>query len=311
MEKDVIYRLKSPCRDELRVSGYRFGRGEKSVCIVGSIRGNEIQQIYTCSQLIRKLKELEQKGAIVGNHEILVVPSVNHYAMNVEKNFWAVNNTDINRMFPGNPEGETTKRIAAGVFEQVKGYNYGIHFTSFYMPGDFVPHVRMMETGYQSASLANLFGLPYVVIRKPRPFDMSTLNYNWQISGTCGFSLYTTHTDQIDEESANQAVSAVLRFMTRMGIIHYQCHGGYIASVVNEDEMTSLYTESAGIYRRLVKVGEEIHRGQILGEILDPYEGNVIDNVVSPTEGIVFFSTNKSLVHQNHVACRIIRRLHG
>ena len=35
MEKEIIYSLKSPCRDELRVTGYRFGKGEKSVCIVG------------------------------------------------------------------------------------------------------------------------------------------------------------------------------------------------------------------------------------------------------------------------------------
>ena len=37
--------------------------------------------------------------------------------------------------------------------------------------GDYIPHVRMIETGYQSPSLANLFGLQYVVIRKPKPFD--------------------------------------------------------------------------------------------------------------------------------------------
>ena len=310
MEKDIIYSLKSPCRDELRVRGYRFGKGEKSVCIMGAIRGNEVQQLYICSQIINKLKELESKGAIVNNHEILVVPSVNHYAMNIDKNFWAVNNTDINRMFPGSFEGETTKRIAAGIFEQVKGYSYGIHFTSFYMPGDFIPHVRMMETGYQSASLANLFGLPYVVIRKPRPFDMATLNYNWQMTGTCGFSIYTNQTNEIDEESATQAVSAVFRFLTRMGIIHYQCHSGYIASVVQEEEMTSLYAEFAGIYRSLIKVGEEVHRGQVLAEIIHPYEGYVIDNIVSPTEGIVFFAITKPLVNQNDVSCKIIRRLH-
>lgn len=310
MEKEIIYSLKSPCRDELRVTGYRFGKGEKSVCVVGAIRGNEVQQLYVCSQLIRKLKELENKGAIVGNHEILVVPSLNHYAMNIEKHFWSANNTDINRMFPGNPEGDTTKRIAAGVFEQVKGYSYGIHFTSFYMPGDFAPHVRMMETGYQSASLANLFGLPYVVIRKPRPFDTATLNYNWQMNGTCGFSLYTNETEKVDEKSARQAVSAVLRFLTRMGIIHYQCHNGYIASIVNEEEMTTLCTETSGIYKRLVEVGEEVYRGQVIAEIMHPYEGNVIDNIVSPTEGILFFSKNKSLVNQNDVICRIIRRIH-
>ena len=50
---------------------------------------------------------------------------------------------------------------------------------------------RMMETGYQNISLANLFGLPYVVVRKPTPLDTKTLNYNWQNDMTAAFSVYT------------------------------------------------------------------------------------------------------------------------
>ncbi len=157
--------MDSPYREPLKISGYCFGHGQKTACIVGSMRGNEVQQLYICSQIIRKLKKLEASDAIVSDKEIMVVPSVNHHAMNIGKRFWPVDNTDINRMFPGYNLGETTQRIAAGVFEQVKDYDYGIQFASFYMPGDFIPHVRMMNTGRQNTSLAGLFGLPYVVVR--------------------------------------------------------------------------------------------------------------------------------------------------
>jgi uncharacterized protein len=310
MKKEIIYSLKAPYRDELRVSGYRFGKGEKAACIVGAIRGNEVQQLYICSQLIKALTELEEKGAIVNNNEILVIPSVNHYSMNIGKRFWALDNTDINRMFPGNAEGETTQRIAAGVFEKVQGYSYGIQFASFYMPGDFVPHIRMMETGYQSASLANLFGLPYVLVRKPSPFDMSTLNYNWQQWNTNAFSVYTNETDEIDEDSARQAVASVLRFLTRMGVIRYNSHGGYIASIINENDLTQVRNNVAGIYRRKKVPGDEVHRGDVLSEIIDPYEGEVISQIIAPTEGIIFFSHKSPLVNENEIVYKIIRRLH-
>ena len=179
MKKEVLYSLKGIYTENFEIEGYRFGHGEKSACIVGAMRGNEIQQLYICSQLIKVLKDLEMRGAISHNHEILVIPSANRFSMNVEKRFWPVDNTDINRMFPGDEAGDTTKQIAAAIFESSKGYSYGIQFASFYMPGDFIPHVRMMETGYQSASLANLFGLQYVVIRKPKPMDTATINYSW------------------------------------------------------------------------------------------------------------------------------------
>lgn len=61
MKKEILYTLKSPYRDDMRITGYKFGKGEKTACIIGAIRGNEIQQLYTCSQLIRALTKLEQR----------------------------------------------------------------------------------------------------------------------------------------------------------------------------------------------------------------------------------------------------------
>ena len=37
--------------------------------------------------------------------------------MNVGKRFFPVDNTDINRMFPGYDKGETTQRLADGVLQ--------------------------------------------------------------------------------------------------------------------------------------------------------------------------------------------------
>ncbi len=187
MEKKVVYELDSLYRDNFRITGLSFGKGEKSLCIVGNTRGNEYQQIFICSQMVKKLKELEKTGRILPGHEILVIPSANPYSMNIEKRFWPTDNTDINRMFPGYDLGETTQRIAGGIFEAVNGYRYGIQFTSFYMPGDFVPHARIMNTGRDYIEKAKEFGLPYIVQRQPRPYDTTTLNYNWQIWETDAF----------------------------------------------------------------------------------------------------------------------------
>lgn len=310
MRKEKIFSLRNSYRDNLDVYGFHFGKGDKAACIVGSIRGNEVQQLYICSQLVKALKELEEKGAIVHDNEILVIPSVNHSSMNIGRRFWATDNTDINRMFPGYDAGETTQRIAAGLFEAIQGYSYGIQFPSFYIQGDFVPHVRMMETGFQSPSLANLFGLPYVIIRKPKPYDTTTLNYNWQLWNTNAFSIYTSATSHIDEHSARMAVSSVLRFLTRMGIIRYTSHSGYLASVIREDELANVRNDLPGLYRRHAEPGQEVRRGDILASILDPLEGEVISQILSPTDGIVFFAHSAPTVMEETIIFKIIRRLH-
>ena len=310
MRKEVVFTLSNLYRDNMDIYGYHFGKGDKSACIVGACRGNEIQQLYICSQLIRKLKELEERGAIVKGNEILVIPTMNTSSINLGKRFWSADDSDINRMFPGDREGETTKRIAAGIFEAAKEYSYGIQFTSFYIPGDFIPHVRMMDTGHQNPSLANLFGLPYVVIREAKPIDKVTLNYNWQLYNTNAFSIYTSGTDKIDEPSANMAVASVLRFLTRMGLIRYASHSGYIASVLREQDLASVRTDCAGIYCPHFQPGQEVSRGDVLAEIYDPMEGEVISQILAPAEGIVFFAHSQPLVMEGAIIYKIIRRLH-
>lgn len=92
----------------------------------------------------------------------------------------------------------------------------------------------------------------------------TTLNYNWQLCNTNAFSVYTNFTDKIDEVSARDAVTAVLSFLTRMGVIKYNCHSGYIASIVDESNLKPIMTRSAGIFRRKVNVGAYVERGDVL-----------------------------------------------
>ncbi|MGN1180799.1 MAG: M14 family metallopeptidase [Suilimivivens sp.] len=310
MFKNEIYTVKSPYREDMVIRGYSFGKGEPAACILGSERGNEVQQMYICSQLVKVLKELEAKGCINANKKILVIPVINALGMNVNRRFFGVENQDINRMFPGKEYGDTTDRIADGIFKVIREYSYGIQLTSFYMSGEFVPHVRMMETGYQNTSLANLFGLPFVVVRKPTPLDTKTLNYNWQDEMTAAFSVYTNKNDMIDDKSARQAVAAVLRFLTRMGIIRYESHSGYISHVIMEKDLTDVHTMSGGIFKGMVHPGEDVRYGHILAEIIDPYEGFVKETVVAPTDGIVFFAHTEPLITEGDIAYRLIHRLH-
>ncbi len=308
MKKTVLYEMESLYRDHFRVRGYEFGQGEKSVCILGNIRGNEVQQLYVCSQLIKRLKEIEAAGKIAERSRITVIPSANPYSMNIGKRFWPTDNTDINRMFPGYDKGETTQRIAAGIFEAIQGYRFGIQLSSFYMPGNFTPHVRMMKTGFEDVELAKKFGMPYVVVRNPRPYDTTTLNYNWQIWETHAFSLYTTTTVSIDKESAAMAVHSILTFLSKEGIVEYHGHEGYISHVVQDTDMVSVRTGVSGIFESAVNVGEEISKGQILARIMDPYEGEVKETLKSPVDGIVFFAHNEPLTYADTAVFKLIFR---
>jgi hypothetical protein len=308
MKKKIIYELHSFYREPMQVFGYEFGSGEKTVCVIGSTRGNEIQQVYSCSKLIQRLKVLEENHWISEGKSILVIPCLNTYSMNTGKRFWPTDNTDINRMFPGYDEGETTQRIAAGIFEKIKDYKYGIQFASYYMAGYFLPHIRMMKTGFEDIETAKKFEFPYVVIRNTRPFDTTTLNYNWQIWKTSAFSIYTTSTEEINPKSAKAAIKGIEKMMITCGILHSEVNGGYHynSHVIRDDNLCTVRCSEAGIYENKVSAGDEVYQGQLIAEIRNPYDGELKQNIVSPCDGVVFFVHNAPLVYADTAVIKIV-----
>ena len=307
MNKRIIYELSGLYRDNFRVTGYEFGEGEEALCIVGASRGNEVQQIYCCSKLIKKFKQLEKEGRFTKGKKILVIPSINPSSMNIQKRFWPTDNTDINRMFPGYDLGETTQRIADGVFKEIMNYQFGIQFTSFYMPGDFVPHIKMMDEGFSSTEIASQFGLPYVIVRKVRPYDTTTLNYNWQVWNTQAFSLYTTSTTRIDTNSAGQAVLSVLNFMSTQGLVKYSGPAPAPSKIVNDTDLVSVQTSESGIFEALVKAGDDVKVGQPLANIVHPYESEINETLYAPCDGKIFFIHNEPLTYANTAVIKIVR----
>ncbi len=308
MKKEILFSMKSPYRDDFTIEGYQFGCGEKTVAVVGAMRGDEIQQQYICARLVAALKDLERRGRIADGKGILVIPSCNPFSMNVSKRFWAMDGTDINRMFPGYDKGETTQRIAAALFAQIKDYQYGIQMASFYMPGDFVPHVRMLQTGYEDVETACHFGLPFVTIRKPLPYDTTLLNYNWQIWGCKAFSLYAGQTNYVEDSTSMQSVEAILRFLNKEGIVSYKNKSaGYESVALDEKNLCNVIARRAGIFYRLKNTGMEVKEGDVLAQILDPYDSSVLEEVKAPVDGVVFFAHNKPLALEHAILYRIIR----
>ena len=306
MRIETIFEMKSPYRDDFRIDGYWFGSGEKTVAIVGAMRGDEIQQQYICARIVEALKDAEYRDKIAEGKSILVIPSCNPFSMNVSKRFWAMDGTDINRMFPGYDKGETTQRIAAAVFEYIKDFEYGMQMASFYMPGEFVPHVRMLKTGYEDIATAQLFGMPFVTVRKPLPFDTTLLNYNWQIWGAKAFSIYAGQTNYVEDSTSNLTIDSILRFLKKIHVLDVRVqNAGYESIVLDEEELVNVIAGCAGVFYRIIGAGPHVKEGQVLARILDPYDCRVLEEVKAPVSGTVFFAHNKPLTLEHAIIYRI------
>ncbi len=311
MKRVKVFELASLHRSPMMITGFLFGKGEKNTVIAGAARGNEVEQLYIASQLVRALTLLEKAGKFVPGKSVEVIPAMNPSSINLGKRFWGMDGTDINRMFPGYDQGETTQRIAAGIFQHVQGWKNGIQLASFYLRGDFVTHVRMMETPYQGMESADAFGLPFVLRRKPRPIDTGTLNYNWQIWNTRAYTMLTQATDEIDEKAADECVAAILRFLASEGVLKLSLHPGSRTVHVDEDKLADVRAPQAGLFRPRVAPGASVQKGDILGIILDPLTGETKKEIPAPTDGTVFFAYREPLVMQDQMLFKLVKKLVG
>ena len=312
MKKKALYKLESPYREPMVIYGFEFGDedGENSCAIVGSTRGDEIQQDFICASLVKRLMNVEEAGAIAPGKKILVIPCVNPYSMNIAKRFWSMDNTDINRMFPGYDQGETTQRVADGLFKAVSDYKYGIQLCSFNLHGNFEAHVRVTHESHisqESLSIADAFGLPYVVSREPTSFDTAMLNYNWQVWDTHAFSVYSQATDTLDPKSARLVRESILRFLHSRQLITENIPGGSISTYIDERQLVQVRTErAAGFLMRRVQPGDRVEKGDTLATIVDTLDTHVKETLTAPCPGYVFFERVQPMVQQDMICFMLV-----
>ena len=313
MRRRTVFSLETPYREPMDIEGFEFGHEDApaSLAVVGSTRGNEIQQTFICARLVKRLQSMEADHLLDPERKVLVIPNANPYSMNIGKRFWAMDNTDINRMFPGYDAGETTQRIAAGIFEAVQGYEYGVQLASYYLPGDFLSHVRIIranEVSARSEELADAFGTPCVVMADPSSFDTTTLNFNWQVWDTNTFSLYSRETSTVNTATATFAQDCILRFMHNRGLAKVRVPGGQQPEHLDEADLVAVRTTvSGGFFMSEMTPGARVAAGDELGRVVDTLDAHVKERLVSPVNGYICFMHNTPLVNQYTVAFKIVR----
>ena len=278
MKKEILLTVPSYFRDDMNIRLFRFGKGEKSCIIVGALRGDEIQQIYVCARLVSILRDIEKDGGIISGKTVTIIPTAIGASMNTGTRLWGPENMDLNRRFPGDPAGSTTERIAHALLERLSSYIYGVQLTSFYQPGSFIPHVRMMNTGHQNPELGLEFGLPYVYVREPRTADHTTLNYNWQlaVSLSCLYHVINTRLN--------------------LGL----------STIISTSDLTSVSATTAGLFRRVKLAGAHVRKGEQLGFIMNPLDGSIREVLKTPVTGTLFFVQDGPFITEHSVVFNIL-----
>lgn len=305
MKRIEILNFKSPNRAPLNVEGFLFGEGLSgpSIAIVGAMSGDHINQLYVASRLVEYLRQKEEEGKIIG--KILVIPAVNTYALNMGQTFWPLDKTDINMMFPGYAQGETTQRIAAKLFASLQGYDYGIILEGRRDQGMCMPYVKLIRSDYEDMEFAQDLGMRFIHYRPYSPIETVMLQYNWQLWGTKALSVVFGKNGSIDHSVSSEVQGALVRLMSKREILNVPVFDGFQSNIIDPENITVLKASYAGIFDSLVSCGSSVERGDILGHITDALSGEKLEKITAPIGGVLTCQYSHPLIFQNSIAFRI------
>ncbi len=308
MKKIEIIKIESLSRAPLVIEGYLFKGSDKnapSLAIVGAMDGDAILPLYCAAGIVEFLKNTIDRDKIKG--DILVIPSINHYALNISERFWPLDKTDLNMMFPGYDLGETTQRIASKVFKAIQSYTYGINLERRRDPSNCLPHIKLFKSGYEDMEGAKKFGFKIIHHSELRSIDTVTLQYNWQLWGTKAYSIVCPVDNLVDNNVSNQIHQAILRFMHKTGVIEHKIFNAYESNTINQNNLQVVKAKKSGIFIPKETAGTYVIKGQVLGLIVHSLEGEIISEIKASCDGMITCSFSNSLILENAVAFRIAK----
>jgi hypothetical protein len=200
---------------------------------------------------------------------------------------------NLNRVFPGRPDGTLSERIAHVITTQViaeADFLVDLH------AGDgneaLRPYVYMPVTGdarldSQSRGMALAFGLDHIVIDDARIRPGAATQFVDQTALARGVPAITTETGQLglnDERSIALAEAGILNLMRHLGMLDGEAKPS--RGVVWLRDYQVVASPATGVFRASVRDGYAVAEGGLLGELFDPF-GARIAEVRAPFDGIV------------------------
>ena len=138
---DVIFEMESPFRTPYRLHRLAFGSGSPVVAFVAGLHGNELNGIHALNLIISVLLMPKLKGTV------LMFPLINTFGADECIKRFPFDESDINGVFPGDPQGYPAQRIAHALLEATKDADVCVDVHSGAAHVRELPQVRVPLSG--------------------------------------------------------------------------------------------------------------------------------------------------------------------
>ena len=271
------------------------------VLLMAGMHGDEINGMEIIRRIIRKGINKPTKGTII------CIPVFNIFGfLNVMRVL--PDGRDLNRSFPGTKNGSLASQFAYHFMKEIAPMvDYVIDFHTGSAKRNNMPQIRCVFKDTESLELARIFNPPFIIHSAYIPKSIRESMYRKEKK----ILLFEGgKTDSIDDVIVKEGIDGVKRFLTHFEMRSVKENLGDREPIYIKDHKW-LRAPNSGMFQPIVKNGDRVEIGTVLGIVTDPF-GLIEKKVKCSFAGYVFCVNEAPVVNKGdaifHIGEKMVPR---
>ena len=262
---------------------------KEGACIVifSVLKGTELNGLEIANRVINTLKPSQIAGTVI------TIPVMNVYGLTHYPATLPTGN-NLASCFPGNEHGSYGERVAYLITEEIlKKADYCIELQTGGLNHNILPQVYCNFDNKLARDLAKVFHAPVVT-------NVSLEgNHLRQTTEELHIPLLVYQAGEamrFDENAIQLGVNGIKNVMRAIDILEKEPIQEVKPIFSREEEW--IVAHKGGILHTDVALGQTINKGDVIGNISDPFGADIIEPIKSPQQGVVVGINTSPLIHE-------------
>ena len=170
-----------------------------------------------------------------------------------------------------------------------------------------IPQVRVSEEfAERLLPYARLLNTDMVWLNASATVHESTLAHSMNMLGVPTLVIEMGVGSRIDRSYGNQVIEGIFNLLRHMGM--WEGHVGNVQepAISTDGEVEFIRSKEVGVFLPAIAHNHYVKKGDKLGEIVSPLEGETLDEIIAQKGGLVFTLREYPLVREGSLLARIL-----